>query len=77
MSNPKLSKIKAREQAGKDGELIYYTRAERCYLLKLVKRLGKELGNQQCSGCEKYFSDPGKPCAGCREARELLKELEQ
>lgn len=44
-------------------------------LLDLVSRMGKELGNQQCPACEKYFSDPGKPCAGCKEARALLEEI--
>jgi hypothetical protein len=86
MSNPKLSKIKAREQAGKDGELIYYTRAERCYLLKLVERLGKVLENNKaqahyflCKGINDYPHDQDKgDChAGhCKEARALLKELE-
>ncbi len=45
------------------------------YLLDLVEKMGKELGDQQCSGCEQYFGNPGEPCTGCKEARVLLEEI--
>jgi len=78
----KLSEIRARCSTTDDyGDSIY--------LLDLVERLEKELGNQQCPACEIYFSDSVKesvvhyesnerrePCSGCKEARALLKELE-
>ena len=69
MSKIKLSEIRAHYEgmAAKDTAAFY--------LLDLVKGLGKELGNQQCPACEKYFNDPGKPCAGCKEARALLEEI--
>ena len=77
MKKPNLSEIKARAGnpfPSNTGQIIL---SDIPYLLGLVERLGKELGNQQCPACEKYFSDPGKPCAGCQEARALILEVKE
>ncbi|KKL94164.1 hypothetical protein LCGC14_1867420 [marine sediment metagenome] len=86
---PTVSEIRARDEDMQGEEslakFIFHARTDIPYLLDLVERMGKELGNQQCPGCEKYFSDPclrgsyqrPEPCIGCKEARALLEELKQ
>lgn len=47
------------------------------YLLNLVERMGDELRNRLCWGCESRISHPEtriKNCPSCREARALIEE---
>lgn len=47
------------------------------YLLDLVERMGKEIGQWVCPGCEHWVGCSPANCAFCKEARALLKEIEK
>ena len=82
---PKLSEIRAREQAPVGGpydDAIEHRLAmprDISYLLDLVNRMGKVLYHYRaiCSFCKALPKDSDMLCYGCEEARELLKEIKQ
>ena len=49
------------------------------YLLDLVERMGKALGEHRCEACEEFYGRPpiDENCEFCKEARALLEELKQ